>query len=354
MNSIAIAEVAGAKDNAGVSATGGFIGALNDAGNSGGYAQECYFSGKINGVDHTGGFIGLNNTAATASDIVNCSAYADITVSGDTVGGFIGTAKTDGQEVKASFFYGSINKGDAATAGSFIGSNEGEIPFSLSYAQEISGLNPAGDASSSTGITAVAEAALKQKSSYSNDIFGTPYFMQMINGKTWPYTVNQTAPFEITSLTATRLQGRLVDTGLSITLFKNYKHLYTGAIGEDAWSYTFPEALADGDIITAIVNTETTLEDASCPVSQAYVTGNAIVAVTPDEGLAVYPNPVTDELYVKGNSLQEDETATISDLSGRTVLSTRLSILHPVNVSHLPQGVYLLHAGGKVVKVVKK
>ncbi|MDR2627149.1 MAG: T9SS type A sorting domain-containing protein, partial [Dysgonamonadaceae bacterium] len=328
--------------------------ALNDAGNTGGYAQECYFSGTINGADHTGGFIGLNNTATSANAIVNCSAYADITVSGDTVGGFIGTAKTGGQEVKASFFYGTIDKGEATIAGSFIGSNEGNIPFTLSYAQEISGLNPAGDATTTDGITAVAEANLKQKSSYSNDLFGSPYFMQMVNGKTWPYTGSQTAPFEITSLTGTQLQGKLVDTGLGITLFKNYKPVYTGAIGEGTWSYTFPEALEDGDIITAIVNTETTLEDASYPVSQTYAAGNGIIAVTPDEELEVYPNPVAGELYLKGSCLQEGETVTISDLSGRTVLNAQLSILHPVKVSHLPEGVYLLQVGGKVVKLVKK
>ena len=59
---------------------------------------------------------------------------------------------------------------------------------------------------------------------------------------------------------------------------------------------------------------------------------------------AVYPNPATDVLYIKGNV----ENVTVSDLSGRTVYETS-SVSGSILVDMLNEGVYLvkIKADGK-------
>jgi hypothetical protein len=72
--------------------------------------------------------------------------------------------------------------------------------------------------------------------------------------------------------------------------------------------------------------------------------------------LALYPNPVRDELFISGVS--GDAKIVITDLSGRTVETLRVTSLQnsnlSINVSHLPKGVYFVKIGNAAGKFIKK
>jgi hypothetical protein len=77
---------------------------------------------------------------------------------------------------------------------------------------------------------------------------------------------------------------------------------------------------------------------------------------TPATALALYPNPVRDELFISGVS--GDAMIVITDLSGRTVGTWHTTSLQTgeisINVSHLAKGVYLIKTGNQTGKIVKE
>jgi hypothetical protein len=72
--------------------------------------------------------------------------------------------------------------------------------------------------------------------------------------------------------------------------------------------------------------------------------------------LALYPNPVRDELFISGVS--GDAMIVITDLSGRTVETWYAVSLQTgeisINLSHLAKGVYLVRIGNVTGKIVKE
>ncbi|GHT19895.1 hypothetical protein FACS189429_7930 [Bacteroidia bacterium] len=72
--------------------------------------------------------------------------------------------------------------------------------------------------------------------------------------------------------------------------------------------------------------------------------------------ISIYPNPATDIITI--DNIQPNETITITDLSGRIVGALRATPLQngrqTINVSSLPQGVYLLRVGNEIAKLIKK
>jgi hypothetical protein len=77
---------------------------------------------------------------------------------------------------------------------------------------------------------------------------------------------------------------------------------------------------------------------------------------TQTTALALYPNPVRDELFISG--ISGDAMIIITDLSGRTVEVKNFSPLQTgeisINVSHLAKGVYLIKVGNVTGKIVKE
>lgn len=69
----------------------------------------------------------------------------------------------------------------------------------------------------------------------------------------------------------------------------------------------------------------------------------------------VYPNPVVDELHIENGELKAGELITIYDVSGSLVLTYMTSFEKTrLNVSHLPNGVYLVKMGGYTKRIVKQ
>ena len=72
-----------------------------------------------------------------------------------------------------------------------------------------------------------------------------------------------------------------------------------------------------------------------------YSTLNTGIETITNGKLRIYPNPVRDELRIE-NGEWRIEKVEILDLTGKIILNSQLSILHSVNVSALPQGIYIV------------
>jgi hypothetical protein len=74
--------------------------------------------------------------------------------------------------------------------------------------------------------------------------------------------------------------------------------------------------------------------------------------------LSIYPNPAKDELKITNHELRNGEMITISDLQGRVVGNYELKITNygegSINISNLPNGVYVVKAGSKTAKIIKE
>lgn len=69
--------------------------------------------------------------------------------------------------------------------------------------------------------------------------------------------------------------------------------------------------------------------------------------------LALYPNPVKDELNISFSGTVNDTATAIYDLTGRQVFSEKLNA-SKINVSNLPAGIYIIKIGDRTGKFVKE
>lgn len=69
--------------------------------------------------------------------------------------------------------------------------------------------------------------------------------------------------------------------------------------------------------------------------------------------ISIYPNPVTNNLYIKGEVLSPETVIVITDLGGKTILKSTVQE-QPFDMSKLPEGIYLLKVNEEVIKIIKK
>ncbi|MDR1562755.1 MAG: leucine-rich repeat protein, partial [Dysgonamonadaceae bacterium] len=79
---------------------------------------------------------------------------------------------------------------------------------------------------------------------------------------------------------------------------------------------------------------------------------NTNIQQTSDNGISIYPNPVTESFRINGITAPTE--VIITDLSGRIVLQQTTEGGEYVAAGNLPNGVYLVRVNGKTLKVVKK
>jgi len=74
--------------------------------------------------------------------------------------------------------------------------------------------------------------------------------------------------------------------------------------------------------------------------------------------VSVYPNPANENIFVSLNSNVKSAQVTISNLSGKVLISTEITADNKVDVSSLPMGMYLLtiatNNGSETVKFIKQ
>jgi hypothetical protein len=68
--------------------------------------------------------------------------------------------------------------------------------------------------------------------------------------------------------------------------------------------------------------------------------------------LYVYPNPVSKNFHISG--ITENTNVTLLDISGKVVLQLTVAPGEAISVTHLPEGVYIVHAADKVMKMIKQ
>lgn len=109
----------------------------------------------------------------------------------------------------------------------------------------------------------------------------------------------------------------------------------------------------------SLIKTDATQSDYTISEVQklwfAMVNTTAISEVTSaSSNLAVYPNPTADVLFIKGAAASSQ--AKVYNLSGiaLSVPSTHLADGLQLNVSALPQGVYLIQIDGEIIKFQKR
>ncbi|MDR1562246.1 MAG: leucine-rich repeat domain-containing protein [Dysgonamonadaceae bacterium] len=84
---------------------------------------------------------------------------------------------------------------------------------------------------------------------------------------------------------------------------------------------------------------------------KAYIS-SAIESSVTESDVSVYPNPVVESFRISGITAPTE--VIITDLSGRTLLQQTVEAGESVAAGNLPKGVYLVRAGGKTLKVVKR
>ncbi len=67
---------------------------------------------------------------------------------------------------------------------------------------------------------------------------------------------------------------------------------------------------------------------------------------------AIYPNPTSDELHIRG--IKQTTAVTLFDLQGRTVANTTLTEDGTLQIANLTAGTYVLQVGNEIVKIIKQ
>lgn len=95
------------------------------------------------------------------------------------------------------------------------------------------------------------------------------------------------------------------------------------------------------------------LDNISKLTFKSVVTGVDNLSLTGAGVMKVYPNPVSDVVYIQ-NAPETDFTVSIYRMNGVLVLTTRLSSgTKSIDVSYLSSGLYLLNVNGRTFKFVK-
>jgi uncharacterized protein YjdB len=130
------------------------------------------------------------------------------------------------------------------------------------------------------------------------------------------------------------------------------------------WSSTNPNivTVSSTGLVTAIAEgTTTVFVHTECGNRSAHVIKNVsnssnIVEVENDRTLSVYPNPITDgKLFVEIPENTNAERIEIYDFGGKLVLSQVVNRPKTeINISHLPDGTYVVRIGNVTAKIVKR
>jgi hypothetical protein len=118
------------------------------------------------------------------------------------------------------------------------------------------------------------------------------------------------------------------------------------ALGTDANKIKFTSYYAGNDRQSIVFN------------KTDYAGLSVIEAIKNKLEVSVYPNPASENIFVSLNSNVKQAQVTISNLSGKALISTEITADDKVDVSGLPMGMYLLtiatNNGSETVKFIKQ
>ncbi len=333
---------------------GGFAGYNNGTSSS---ISNCYTIGKVSGNEYVGGFAGYNNEAA----ITNCYARGEVS-GNDYVGGFAGYNKNNAKITNCYTTTKVTVDASASNKGGFLGHDDNGTVTHSYWDTETTGQ------SSSAGGTGKTTAEMKDNATYEGWSFGRE------NDKIWHIDIGGTDNDAYPSLAWQGLKHNilfvLTNPLPDITVDEN------ATVEDIDLSNVFTDA--DGDAITKTIqsNSNENLLTASISGNTLSITlkpnknGEATIVVkatsngqiVTDEfkvtvnaksptyipnissiGIKVYPNPVTNHLYV--DNAKEITHIQILNVSGKVVRSIKHdgSDKLIINTGNLLSGIYILH-----------
>lgn len=126
--------------------------------------------------------------------------------------------------------------------------------------------------------------------------------------------------------------------------FESYKWYHNGVLVDTTDMYYEKGGLTGTYYL--VVTTVDSVEITSCEMSFGEPEASAIT---------VYPNPVVNSILVEGDNVKAGNTITIIDNDGKVRVAKQISGegIEEVNVSALPQGIYVVKVGEETVSIIK-
>ncbi|MGC3977085.1 MAG: YDG domain-containing protein [Paludibacteraceae bacterium] len=323
--------------------------------NRGGTISGCCVTGNSSftgAFDCVGGIVGYNE----AGTVTNCYSYASVSATRN-VGGLAGYSNRDGT-IQYCYANGVVShSGDAF--GSFLGQNEGTVT-NCYYNSDI---NLFGD-SYGTGKTT---AEMKQQATYIGWDFAGVW--KILEGAASPklqwqsWTDDEIITADGLALTWNAIKGtNTAQDNVTENLILPAAGTNGSAIawsvsgGGENWVNT-----VDGSITRPTAGNKTVTLTASLTYGTGSIrTKDFTLTIIKDisteahsangTGLRMYPNPVSDWLYIETESMELPDVRLYS-LQGKLLLQTKGNKL---NLQGLAEGIYVLDVDGSKVKVVKK
>ena len=109
--------------------------------------------------------------------------------------------------------------------------------------------------------------------------------------------------------------------------------------GDDLWN----DLVQSGSDYTYTADNIT--EDGSLYVSFEVGTGRKNITIN-EENISIYPNPVTDVLYITGST--KESTVQFISVTGAVVYQKKISENSSIDVSHIPAGLYFVKVNNRV------
>ena len=177
-------------------------------------------------------------------------------------------------------------------------------------------------------------------------------------------------PRTIPASTDATLSNLAVSSGSLTPAFNSTHYNYTVNVANSVSSITItatpnnPNATLSGDTgrhtlivganpftITVTAEDDTTIQNYTVTVTRAN-SGSGISETTMGE-INIYPNPTTGQLTINNEQLTINNVE-IYDIYGRNVHSFTRSLVHSINISHFPSGIYFVKIQTELGEVVKK
>ena len=184
------------------------------------------------------------------------------------------------------------------------------------------------------------------------------------NGDTKNYTVNITRDSSVVELLQLRLNGTPVSIGDTIRFGAcgteevrlDAEFSPHSILSVDYSTYTEPRAIRLWADVTSVLLMVRADPGSAYHRYQLFITkSDCTTGIDTNEflPLRVYPNPVTNELTIDlGNDVTAGDVAKIYNMAG--VLVHTASVPGTVNLSHLPEGAYIVKVWDRATKVVKQ
>ena len=89
--------------------------------------------------------------------------------------------------------------------------------------------------------------------------------------------------------------------------------------------------------------------------AEKFVTfGTTSVSEINTVGISVFPNPATDKIKIESPVSLDNSAVEIYSISGKLVIKTSLNSKSEINISNLPNGIYIIKINSKTVNFAKR